>query len=93
MSNIHKGSTLDSFLKDEGLLDETEATAVKRVITYQVEHAMKKNHVSKSTMATKMHTSRAGIDRLLDSSNASVTLKTLVKAAHVLGKRLQVSLK
>ena len=92
MSNRHKGSTLDSFLKEEDLFDETEAAAVKRIIVYQIECIMKTREVTKSKMATRMNTSRAGLDRLLDPDNSSVTLKTLVKAAHVLGGKLEISL-
>lgn len=52
---------------------------------------MEKKQISKSKMATKMHTSRAALDRLLDPENTSVTLQSLVKAAHVVGKKLRVS--
>lgn len=92
MPNIHKGSTLDSFLQEENLLDDAEATAAKRVLACEFLRMMEEHHVSKSKMAKKMHTSRSGVDRLLDPDNASVTLKTLVKAAHTLGKRLEISL-
>ncbi len=88
----HKGSTLDSFLEEEGILESTNAVAVKRVIAYELEKKMKKDHLNKSEMAEKMHTSRSALDRLLDPSNTSVTLGTLTKAAHVIGKKLHVSL-
>lgn len=88
----HKGSTFESFLEEEGLLDNAEAIAIKRVIAYELQKAMKKTHISKVVMASKMHTSRSALDRLLDPSNTSVTLSTLVKAAHFLGKKLQITL-
>ena len=88
----HKGSTLDSFLEEEGILEDTEAVAIKRVITYELQKRMKKAHLSKTEIAEKMGTSRSALDRLLDPSNTSVTLNTLVKAAHFMGKRLRVSL-
>lgn len=91
MKNAHKGSTFDSFLEEEGLLDQVEATAIKRVITYQIEQAMKKQHMSKKKMADTMRTSRSSLHRLLDPENASVTLQSLVKAAYALGKELQIS--
>lgn len=91
MKNIHKGSTFDSFLEDEGLLDEAEATAVKRVVAYQIEQTMKKKHMSKKKMADTMQTSRSALDRLLDPENTSITLQSLVRAAHALGKTLQIS--
>lgn len=87
----HKGSTFESFLEEEGLLDTAEAVAIKRVIAYELQKTMEKTHVSKTEMASKMHTSRSALDRLLDPSNTSITLNTLVKAAHFLGKKLQVT--
>jgi len=92
MANMHLGSTFDSFLEEEGLLEEVQATAIKRVIAYQIEQTMKKERISKTQMAEKMHTSRAALDRLLDPNNTSITLHTLSKAAHILGKKLELSL-
>jgi len=89
--NKHKGSKLDSFLEEEGLLEDAEAVAIKRVITYELEKKIKKTHLSKTEIAEKMGTSRSALDRLLDPSNTSVTLNTLVKAAHFIGKKLHVS--
>lgn len=89
--NKHKGSALDDFLQEEGLLEDAEAVAVKRVIAYELEKKIKKAHLSKAIMAKKMGTSRSALDRLLDPDNTSVTLMTLIKAAHFLGKKLHVS--
>lgn len=89
--NKHKGSTLDSFLEEEGLLENVEAVAIKRVIAHAIEKKMKKAHLSKTEIAERMGTSRSALDRLLDPSNTSVTLNTLVKAAHFMGKKLHVS--
>lgn len=90
--NKHKGSTVDSFLEEESILESSEAIAVKRVIAYELGKKMKKDHLSKTEMADKMHTSRSALERLLDPSNTSITLGTLVKAAHAIGKKLHVSL-
>lgn len=94
MKEIHEniGSDFDDFLTEEGLRDEVEATAIKRVITFQLEKEMKKKHITKTAMAKKMHTSRSAVDRLFDPDNNSLTLTTLNKAAHVLGKKLKVQL-
>ncbi len=92
MTNRHVGSSFDDFLEEEGLLAETEAVAVKRVIAYQVEEMMKENHLTKKAMAERMHTSRAALDRLLDPTNISVTLQTLERAALALGRRLKIDL-
>ncbi len=88
----HVGSSFDEFLTDEGLLSEAEATAVKRVIAYQLIQFMEENKLSKSAMAKRMQTSRSALDRLLDSSNPSVTLQTMDRAARALGKKLRIEL-
>jgi len=92
MNNIHAGSDFDDFLKEEGLLADVEAAAIKRVVAYQIEQEMLKSNLSKTALASKMHTSRSALDRLLDPANVSVTLQTLERAAIALGKRLKVEL-
>ena len=88
----HIGSDFDDFLGEEGMLEEVEAVAIKRVIAYQVSRFMEEQHLTKTEMAERMNTSRASLDRLLDPENASVTLQTLERAAQALGKRLQIAL-
>jgi len=92
MKNNHIGSSFDDFLQEEGLLAEAEATAVKRIIAYQIEEEMTERQISKSALARMMQTSRSSLDRLLDPENASVTLLTLESAALALGKKLKVQL-
>jgi antitoxin HicB len=84
----YSGSSFDSFLDEEGIREEVEATAIKRVVAWQLEQAMRKQQKTKRTMAKQLHTSRSQLDRLLDPRNASVTLATITRAARVLGKRL-----
>jgi DNA-binding phage protein len=86
------GSTLDSFLAEEALLDEATEHATKRVLAWQIGREMKARNLSKAAMARRMQTSRAQLDRLLDPENGSVTLHTLHRAAASLGKRLRVEL-
>ncbi len=90
--NPHHGSTLDDFLTGEGVLEEFRAVAVKEVIAWQIEKAMKDRKLSKSRMAALMQTSRAQLDRLLDPEQGNVTLETLYRAARVLGRELRVEL-
>lgn len=80
MSNIHTGSNFDDFLQEEGLLADAEATAIKRVVAYQIEQEMLKSKLSKTALANRMHTSRSALDRLLGPENVSVTLKTYKKS-------------
>ncbi len=92
-ANRHIGSNFDDFLKEEDVLEETQAVAIKRVIAYQFMKVMKTKKISKVEMVTRMHTkSRAQLDRLLDPTNTSVTLLTLEKAANALDKRLSFQL-
>jgi hypothetical protein len=86
----HSGSTFDSFLEEEGIREEVEAVAVKRVLAWQLMQAMREQQKTKQEMAKLLRTSRSQLDRLLDPQNASVTLDTMSRAARVLGKRLIV---
>jgi antitoxin HicB len=86
----HSGSTFDSFLENEGIREEVEAVAIKRVLAWQLEEAMRKQQKTKKAMAAQLRTSRSQLDRLLDPQNASVTLDTMSRAARALGKRLIV---
>lgn len=90
MKNKHAGSGFDNFLQEEGLLAETEAVAIKRVLAFQLEKEMEERKLSKLAFARQMKTSRSSLDRLLDPDNSSVTLLTLEKAAAVLGRQLKV---
>ena len=90
--NIHVGSSFDDFLADDGQLEEATAVAIKRVITWQFEQAMKLSGISKTTMAERMHTSRAALSRLLDENDTGLTLDTLSRGAQALGYRVKVEL-
>lgn len=78
--------------EDEGLLAEAEATAIKRILAYQIQKEMEERHLTKTALARLMNTSRSSLDRLLDPENPSVTLVTMENAAVALGKRLKVQL-
>ena len=91
MSNSYIGSDFDDFLDQEGILDEVEALAIKKVIASMVEQAMGEAHLTKTEMARRMGTSRSQLDRLLDPTCASVTLTTVTKAAKALGKKVSIN--
>ena len=84
----HSGSTFDSFLEEEGIREEVEAVAIKRVLAWQLEQAMREQQKTKQAMAKQLHTSRSQLDRLLDPQNVSVPLDTITRVARALGKRL-----
>ena len=86
------GSSFDDFLEDEGILDEVTEIAVKRVLAYQLAKEMKAKKITKAALARQMQTSRSQIDRLLDPEREGVTLGTIIKAARVVGRRLELQL-
>jgi predicted XRE-type DNA-binding protein len=90
--NPHIGSTLESFLQEEGIAEEVNAAAIKRVLAWQIEEAMKQQGISKNQMAKRMHTSRAYLDRFLDPNNNKVQLDTMQRAAAAVGRRLRLDL-
>jgi hypothetical protein len=90
--NKHIGPSLEDFLKEEGILEETRAVALKETLAWQIQQAMEKDKISKVEMARRMSTSRAALDRLLDPGNAAVTLQTLTRAAHAVGRDLRIEL-
>ena len=88
----HIGSNFDDFLNEEGILEEVSATALKRVIAWQIEQAMKKQKVTKTILATRMQTSRSQVDRILNPESPAMTFDTLTRVAHALGKRVKFQL-
>jgi predicted XRE-type DNA-binding protein len=86
------GSSFDGFLKDEGIYEEVETTAIKRVIAWQLEEAMKAERISKAELAQRMKTSRSQVDRLLDPKHSGVTLETLSRAGQVVGRHIRLEL-
>ena len=90
--NKHLGSSFDESLRSEGLYEEVTTLAWKRVLSWEVTEAMKKEGISKSEMAKRMGTSRSQLERLLDPHNPNVLLGTVQKAASAVGKRLTIGL-
>ena len=91
MSKKHLGSSIDNFLKDEGVLEEAQVQAVKEVVAWQLAQAMEKKKISKNKMATLLKTSRSQVDRLLDAKD-DITLSSLQRAAAIVGRRVSIEL-
>jgi antitoxin HicB len=91
MSKKHMGSSIDDFLKKEGIFEEAQAQAVKEIVAWQLAEAMKKKKISKARMAALLKTSRTQIDRLLDPKS-DITLSSLQRAAAMVGRRLTIEL-
>ena len=87
----HMGSSIDSFLKEEGIFEEAQAEAVKEVVAWQLAEAMKKRKISKNKMAALLKTSRTQVDRLLNPKD-DITLSSLQRAAAMVGRRVSIEL-
>jgi len=91
-SNPHLGSFFEDFLTEEGIREEATMHAVKRVLAWQIEQAMKAQGITKVEMARRMGTSRAHLNRLLDPNNDKVQLDTVQRAAAAVGRKLRLEL-
>ncbi len=91
MSKKHMGSSIDDFLKEDGIFEEAQAQAVKEVVAWQLAEAMKKKNISKNKMAKLLKTSRTQVDRILDPKN-DITLGSLQRAAAMVGRRVTIEL-
>jgi antitoxin HicB len=92
LENTAIGSSLEDFLKEEGIYEECHTRAVKEVLAWQLQQVMQEKGLSKAEMAQQMQTSRAALDRLLDPDNTAVTLHTIMKAAATVGKSIRLEL-
>jgi antitoxin HicB len=88
--NIHRGSDFSDFLADEGIRPEVEVLALKRVVAIQLQQILEQEQITKTQLATRMKTSRASLDRILDPANPSLTVASLGKAAAALGRKVEL---
>jgi antitoxin HicB len=86
------GPTLEEVLAEDGNLEGATAYAVKRVIAWQLQQEMEKRKLTKTAMASMMHTTRAQLDRVLSPDDGNVTLETLQRAAKAVGRSLRLEL-
>ncbi len=89
--NPHWGTTLDEFLGKEGIREAAKAEEATRVVAWQLSEEMKRQGISKSDLAERMHTSRAQIDRIL-KAKGNVTIESLRRAAALVGRELRLEL-
>ena len=83
--NPHRGATLDA----EGIREAAKAGAVTRVVTWQLRQEMERQGIIKATLAERMHTSRAQVDRIL-KAKGNITIDTLQRAAALVGRELRL---
>lgn len=96
MSDAEKGragGAFDDFLREQGTYEEATERALKRVLAFQLEQAMRVQHITKKEMAERLETSRSQLDRLLNpDSDTGISLSMLARAAHAVGRTLKVDL-
>jgi transcriptional regulator with XRE-family HTH domain len=92
MNANHIGSTLESFLEEEGIPEDVTTEATLRILAWQIERDLAGQHMSKAEFARRMSTSRSQIDRLLRADGADIKLSTLENAARALNRKLTIEL-
>ena len=85
-------TTLDAFLKTEGVRDAFQAVVIKEVLAWQIKQAMEVQKLSQAELAKLMGTSRSQVSRLLDPADGNITLSTLQRAAEMLGRKVRLEL-
>jgi DNA-binding phage protein len=89
--NPHWGTSVDTFLTDEGIREAAKAEAVTRVVAWQLTQEMERQGMTKAALAEKMNTSRAQVDRIL-KAKGNITIETLQRAAALVGRELRLEL-
>jgi antitoxin HicB len=92
MTNSHRGSSFDDFLRDEGMYEAASATATIRVLAWQLKNEIESQGISKAELARRMGTSRSQVDRLLNADESGIKLSTLERAARAVNRSLIVEL-
>ena len=92
-ANPRRGSSFDDLLKEDGIFEEVQARALKRALAEQLDEAMQSGKLSKVNMAHRMAISSSQLDRVLDPTNLSIQLNTLIKAASAVGRTVEIRLK
>jgi antitoxin HicB len=85
-------ATLDALLSEEDRLEQFQAVAIKEVLAWQIQQAMKDQKLSRKRLAERMGTSRSQVGRLLDPKDGNVTLATLQRAAEIVGRKVRLEL-
>jgi antitoxin HicB len=86
------GSTFSSFLDEEGIREEVDLRAKKKILADQLLAKMQRDRITRTELAERMQTSRTVVNRLLDPTDTSFTFGTLARASQALDLDLLVSL-
>ena len=85
------GQDFSEFMKEQGLYEEAQELATKKVIAAQLQAEMERQKLSKSAVATLMHTTRTAVDNALDPT-FNTSISTIERFAHALGKCVAITL-
>ena len=88
----HDFPTLDDRVEDQGLTARIRRRASMMRVARQLRKEMEEQHISKTEMASRMGTSRAQLDRILDPLSHGLTMESLARAAEALGHSVQIEL-
>lgn len=90
--DVALGSSLSSFLEEEGIREDVDLRANKKILSDQMHAKMQRDGVTVAALARRMNTSRTVAIRLLDPNDMGFTFTTLARASKALGMNLQVTL-
>lgn len=91
-NNPNLGSNFDAFLDEEGIREEVDVMAARKVIAISLCEKMARQNITKSEFARRMGTSRAVVDRILDPNNPSLTFKNAARASKALHMKIKVEM-
>ena len=77
-------------LKDPAVRASYEEEGLFVELAIQVAHLRQKRGLTQQELAKRLHTSQQTVSRLESPKNGSLSLRTLVKLAHALGKEVKV---
>ena len=85
------GQDFSDFMKEQGLYEEAQELATKKVIAAQLQAEMEKQNLTKSAIAKRMHTTRSAVDNALDPAY-NTSISTIERFARALGKSVSIAL-
>ncbi len=77
-------------LKNKEFKKTFDEEGVYAEVAIQISRLRVRKRLSQKRLAHLLHTSQQTISRLEDPDNSSYSLRTLIKLAHILGKKLKV---
>lgn len=85
------GQDFSEFMQEQGLYEEAQELATKKVLAAQLQAEMEKQNLTKSAVAKRMHTTRTAVDNALNPAY-NTSISTVERFARALGKRVSIAL-